>query len=395
MSFPGVKTSRDGFLIDVDLDRLQRRVRDYFDADLTHEEIARLYPGVMHSTARFNAGATRDTLMARGGPDDAGFVRFAYRPFDTRWIYWERDTKLLDEKRADYRPHVFKNNVWLVTQQRPRRDWSPPQVISHLGCLDLMDRGATCIPVWHRAEGLGIALTENAPRQNLSDAARLYLEGMELSVEDLFHHILATLHDPGYRSSNAGPLRMEWPRIPLPNWGHGNDRDAAAGLSRSAARGRELALLLDPDTPVAGVTCGELRPSLAPIAVPATTDGRNMTADDFAVTAGWGHFGSSSAVMPGQGSIVERAFVHEERLVLDDALIAGDTTFDIHLNRRAFWRNVPAVVWHYKLGGYQVLKKWLSYREHAVVGRSLKPGEVQHFTDTARRIAAILTMSSH
>ena len=50
----------------------------------------------------------------------------------------------------------------------------------------------------------------------------------------------------------------------------------------------------------------------------------------------------------------------------------------------------PSNVWNYKLGGYQVLKKWLSYRETRVTGRDLTPGEVQHFTDTARRIAAIL-----
>ena len=60
------------------------------------------------------------------------------------------------------------------------------------------------------------------------------------------------------------------------------------------------------------------------------------------------------------------------------------------LNDRAYWRNVPASVWGYRLGGYQVLKKWLSYRERKVLGRSLLPEEVQHFTDTARRIAAIL-----
>ena len=31
---------------------------------------------------------------------------------------------------------------------------------------------------------------------------------------------------------------------------------------------------------------------------------------------------------------------------------------------------------------YQVLKKWISYRERAVLGRPLHPDEVQHFTDT-------------
>ena len=70
----------------------------------------------------------------------------------------------------------------------------------------------------------------------------------------------------------------------------------------------------------------------------------------------------------------------------------GDITFDIYLNDRAYWRNVPAAVWNYKLGGYQVLKKWLSYREHKVLHRPLHPHEVQHFTNTARRITAILKL---
>ena len=45
-----------------------------------------------------------------------------------------------------------------------------------------------------------------------------------------------------------------------------------------------------------GVTVGELRPELATIAVPNTDDRRNMTGDEFAVTAGWGHFSTGDAV---------------------------------------------------------------------------------------------------
>ncbi len=67
----------------------------------------------------------------------------------------------------------------------------------------------------------------------------------------------------------------------------------------------------------------------------------------------------------------------------------GQTTFDIYLNGNACWRNVPGAVWRYRLGGYQVLKKWLSYREHTILDRPFRPEEVQHFTDTARRIAAV------
>ena len=392
VSFPGVKTSRDGFLVDIDLDRLRVRIYDFFDTALSHEEIARRYPNVMKTTARFDAPAVRETLLARGEPDGGGFIRYAYRPFDMRWLYWEAETKLLDEKRADYKPHVFKGNMWLVTQQKPRRDWSSPQVIAHIGCLDLMDRSATCIPARVRDESIG---SDSVCRPNLSGKAQHWLERLDSSVEDLFHHVLAVLHDPAYREANAGALRMEWPRIPLPGWPDGEAEGAAEALARSAARGRDLAVLLDPDMPVPGVTEPLLRPEIAAIAVPATTDGRNMAGDDFALTAGWGHFGSGDAVMPGQGRIVERAYTADERSALGDALpTLGTTTFDIYLNTRAFWRNVPAAVWTYKLGGYQVLKKWLSYRERFILDRSLSPEEVQHFTDTARRIAAILATAT-
>ena len=396
-SFPGVKTSRDRFLVDVDLDRLKARVADYFDAGLSHDEIARRYPDIMRTTARFDSRAVRGTLLARGGPDEAGFIRFAYRPFDNRWLYWEKDTKLLDEKRADYRSHVFEGNQWLVTQKKPRRAWSVPQVISPLGCLDLLDRGATCFPVWLREDysGLGLDLS-GSRRENLSAAAKRYLEALGAEADDMFHHVLAVLHDPGYRIENAGALRMEWPRIPIPGWPDGEADGAAQAFAESAERGRGLAALLDSEVPVAGVTQGTLPPAMAAIAAPATTDGRNMANADFAVTAGWGHFGAATAVMPGQGCVVERPFSPEERAGMGDRLPAlGATTFDIHLNERALWRNVPAAVWNYKLGGYQVLKKWLSYRESAILGRSLRIEEIQHFTATARRIAAIVPDVSH
>ena len=395
VSFPGVKTSRDGFLVDTDLDRLRARVADYFDTDLSHSEIARRYPGVMKNTARFDARAVRDALLTRGGPDEAGFVRFTYRPFDIRWLYWEVDSGLLDRPRPDYKPHVFEENVWLVTQQKPRREWSPPQVISHIGCLDLMDRGATCIPAWLRDDNIGNDSNGIQRRPNLSLGVQRYLERLGADVDDLFRHVLAVLHDPAYREANAGALRMEWPRIPLPGWPDGEADGAAEALAKSAERGRELARLLDPDTPVTGVTQGALRPEIAALAVPATIDGRNMTGDDFALTAGWGHFGAGDTVMPGQGRVIERAYTSAERAALGDRVATlGETTFDIYLNARAYWRNLPAAVWTYKLGGYQVLKKWLSYRERSILGRALSPEEVQHFTDTARRIGAILLLTA-
>ena len=393
--FPGVQTGRDVFLVDIDLDRLIERVNDYFNPALGHDEIARRYPRVMTNTARFGARKVRETLLKRGGPNDAGFVRFAYRPFDNRWLYWEAETKLLREKSPRYPRHVFAGNMWLSAAQHLRKGENEAQtyVTPHIASLHLIERTALMFPAWLRGDGL-VEDSCDTHSTNLTATAERYLERLGASIEDLFHHVLATLHNPTYREGNAGALRMGWPRIPLPGWPNGQATGAAAALSRSATGGRKIVALLDPETPVAGVTQAPLRPELAAIAVPATTGGRNMSREDFAVTAGWGHHGQGQAVMPGQGRGNERAFTAAERATLRGVEpVLGDGTRDIYLNENAMWCNVPDAVWHYKLGGYQVLKKWLSYRERSVLGRALRPDEVQHFTDTARRIAAIITLT--
>ena len=159
VSFPGVKTSRDGFLVDVDLARLRARVEDYFDARVSHEDIARRYPGVMKTTARFDARAVRDVLVKRGGPRESGFIRYAYRPFDNRWLYWEADGSLLDRPRPDYRPHVFEGNLWLVLQNKARPDLSSPLVISYIGDINQMNSSVYCVPVRRKDDGIEIGGT--------------------------------------------------------------------------------------------------------------------------------------------------------------------------------------------------------------------------------------------
>ncbi|NBC31983.1 MAG: hypothetical protein GVY13_04840, partial [Alphaproteobacteria bacterium] len=42
--------------------------------------------------------------------------------------------------------------------------------------------------------------------------------------------------------------------------------------------------------------------------------------------------------------------------------------------------------------GYQVLKKWLSYRELPLLGRPLRDTEAAHFRDTTRRLSALLLL---
>ncbi|WP_459959922.1 type ISP restriction/modification enzyme, partial [Mycobacterium avium] len=53
-------------------------------------------------------------------------------------------------------------------------------------------------------------------------------------------------------------------------------------------------------------------------------------------------------------------------------------------------RGIPAAVWDYKIGGFQVLRKWLSYREKRVLGRDMSIEETRAFTNIARRLTAVV-----
>ncbi|HLA64032.1 MAG TPA: type ISP restriction/modification enzyme [Rhodothermales bacterium] len=375
--FPGIQTARDEALVDVDASRLESRMRTYFDPETSDSDAARATPVLLKKTKRFDPLKTR-RILKESGYETGYIIPYLYRPFDIRWLYWVNITKLLDEKRSDYLNHMLDNNIWLASQQKPRRDWSPPQIAHAVGCLDVMDRGASFIPLYLAPD----LTTGGAVRPNLSRRALDYLKETGATPEDLFHHALAVLHSPSYRADNAGALRQDWPRIPLPS-------DPSA-LATTAALGRQLATLLAPETPVSGVTTGSIRPDLRSVAEPARLAGGMLdeTAGHTRVTAPWGRFGHTGKVMPGKGKLFPRPLP----AAVPPAL--GPSALDVYLNDDTLWRTVPDRVWAYTLGGYPVLKKWLSYRTEVVLGRPLRLEEVEEFARIARRIAAILLLES-
>ena len=257
-----------------------------------------------------------------------------------------------------------------------------------------MDRGASCFPLYLK-DSDGSLFEETKP--NLTEGALSYISETGANPKDLFHHVFAITHSPFYATENADALRHDWPRIPLPA--------SAERLGASAELGRKVAGLLETETPVPGVTTGKVRDELKLIEGISAVSGQSLNPEtDLSLNQGWGHFGTRNAVMPGKGKTVERDYTPDELASLEAGAAAlgmsleevldllGTSTFDVYLNERAYWKNVPSRVWDYTVGGYQVIKKWLSYRERGVLGRALGVNEARHVTETARRVAGLLLL---
>jgi len=194
---------------------------------------------------------------------------------------------------------------------------------------------------------------------------------------------LAIAYAPSFVTENSGGIATNWPRIPLPA-----SLDVLLG---SAEHGKLLAEVLDP-----------LRPIQTGLLIPSVGSARRVNGGairpelgHLEVRAGWGHVQKDGAVMPARGKLTSRAFTEAELAALSGSQGSWGKALDIYLNDGTYWSGVPEPVWEFKIGGFQVLKKWLSYREFGTeqsgpLGRSLTSDEARTFSDLARRLAAVV-----
>jgi hypothetical protein len=425
----GLMEKRAGALIDIDRAALEKRLRDYYDPNVSWDELKALKSGLTEDAAGFAAQKVRPKVKAEEDFEPTHIRRYALRPFETRWCYFSDVSPLWNRSRPTLWQQCWKGNTFLMS--RPAGVASPegfPLFYTPLlGDNDFLRGHAYYFPLRLRVASavkpkkkdgngeFGSILHEAAPAYkagkekitaNLSPAARAYLAKLGIKNPDddadtaalVWMHALAIGYSPAYLTENADGVRQDWPRIPLP--------DSKAALLASAELGKQVAALLDTENGVEGVTAGKLRPEFKTIAVLSST--KNLS-----LTAGWGHAGQNGVTMPGKGKLETRGYTAEEvaadvsrRLTPSEtaqnssrglttaatAELLGAATHDIFLNEAACWRNVPEKVWDYTIGGYQVIKKWLSYREHELLGRALTPDEAREVTHTARRLAALILL---
>ena len=408
----GLMEKRGGALIDIDKAALEARMKDYFNADLSWEDYMARQTALVDPQARFDPPAARKKALAAEGFDPKRILRYALRPFETRWCYYTGVRPVWNEPRPSLWEQCFDGNGFLMC--RPAGVSDPEGVPFYftrlLGDNDSQRGHAYYFPLQVALTGSKAhsqrTMLKGEPKANLSSAARKYLNHLEACNPDtnrheaavIWMHALAIGYSPAYLSENADGVRRDWPRIPMP--------DKRKNLHKSAALGRRIAELLDTENQLPGVTHTKVEFFFTSIGCVQSTDHRPLDPDagDLAVTAGWGHAGKEGVTMPAKGRIVQRPYDKDELDAIADAAkarglstkqalaILGEDTRDVYLNDKAYWRNVPAGVWEYFIGGYQVIKKWLSYREQELLGRALSADEAREVTGMARRLAAIVLM---
>ena len=403
--FNGPVERRAHALIADDPEVLERRMSAYFDPEVDDTEVSELHPALMMTGNRIVGPAARKKLQREAHFEGTRIKRFPFKPFDLRWCYLANIRPLFSEPSPDLidQAEIAGNQFFITRDTADKGNEGPPLAMAPFVVdYDFLSGHARLVPVRVWSDGNGTLLSRRPARNasanysvvaNLSSPARGWLAALGMPDPDSdrdiaalpWHHALAIGYAPAWLEENADGIRQDWPRVPLPN--------TADLLRASAALGARVAALLDPDTPVPGVTTGVIQPTLVDIAVPTKRGGVAMTEADRTLTAGWGHTGKGGAVMPGRGSVVTRDYTPTEATAQAEAALLGVRTHDVFLNADAYWRNIPETVWSFTIGGYQVLKKWLSYREQPLLGRALTPGEVRYVRDVARRLAALRLMA--
>ena len=376
----GAIEKRGNALIDPDSAALEKRMRDYFDSRVAWADYPKTGKGLAKDAYGFNAQAVRERAV-RTGFGAGEIVRYAMRPFDNMFCYYTTVRPIWNTPSPALWAQAKFANSFLVSRKRfTHGEEGVPMFFANSFADDALLGGhANFLPFRLWREEMG----KRTSSANLSDSGRSHLRGLgfsdpDASAELLFMHALAIGYSLAYRSENADGLRIGWPRIPVAG--------ARAALENSARLGGEIIRLLDSDSELPEEVSAKFR-RLGVLEGPG----------NLSVEAGWGRRDGSGKVSPGKGRLVRREWGDElEGLTARERALLGGAV-DVCLNGEGaagtFWRGVPSSAWDFRIGGYQVLKKWLSYREGSVLGRPLRDEEALHFTGMVRRLSALVLLT--
>lgn len=317
----GIKTHRDHFVIDFDKQVLLNRLQDLLNSNNTPDEIEKMYN--LKESGNYNLSKARQLLI--NVDIESLIYPILYRPFDERYIFFSEI--FCERLRKEVMNTLKLSNLALILSRQQKE-------IGFKHCLvtNTMGDGNT-MSVNSREYNYYFPLytypnTENKQTNlfiektpNLSPA---FLETIKNKLgkiptpEQILYYTYAIFHSPTYRSRYVEFLKIDFPRLPLTS-----HRKIFNSL---IAKGEELVNL-------------HLM--------------KSETLNNLITT--YQKIGDNQVRDVRYNSELQR----------------------VYINKQSYFTDIPQHIWEFKIGGYQVLEKWLKDRKTA--NRILSADEIIHY----------------
>jgi predicted helicase len=295
LSNSGVQTKRDALFVDMDPDVLSLRVEKLLSGDVSSSFVKE------YKVANSSSYKLADKLQ-QGKDFNEDFIRrYNYRPFDDRYIYYDRD--LIGRAFYSAMKHMLAPNLGLiVTRQQSTGSFNHAfitDIVTDNNSISLQTKEISYLFPLYLHHDDGTSTTNLDPKTLRQFSANL---GGEQLPEDILSYIYALLHSPSYRAAYGEFLKDDFPRVPPPS---GDDE-----FSRMVHIGRELE-------------------SLHML--------RSETVHKFDTTYS----------VSGSDEVEKIEYVDS----------------NVFINSEQYFGNVPEAAWDFYIGGYQPAQKWLKDRK--------------------------------
>ena len=355
----GIKTHRDHFVIDIDENRLNERMVQFFDISNSDAAVKN----------EFQLKDNRDWIMSEArtiGFFEKKIIKLAYRPFDNRSIYY--DQNLIDFGKENLMSNMNGENYsLLVCRQQSTFDFQHvfiTKLISECCTVSLQTKETSYhlpLYIYPKTSIDGVP----SPRVPNFDAKIIAAFASQLGLTfvhekpsdkdnkvftpiDVLDYIYAVLHSPSYRETYKEFLKIDFPRVPYPT-----DVEVFWSLVKLGGQLRAIHLLDDAafDDEKLSTTFNNLKAE----GQADNTITRKIVKTDWELTNG-----------------------------------AGDpNTGRVFINGNQFFGNIPETAFNFYIGGYQPAQKWLKDRQ----GRELTRADKKHYgrmIDALIRTAALM-----
>jgi len=322
----GVKTHRDHFVVGFTKEEIFQRLK-VFTGNLSDDVLKERLK--LKDTGSWKLSEARQKI--KGKEIENEICPYAYRPFDVRWICYEHT--LIDRERLPFMKHLLEENTVLTLMRKPIPADQLTQVliVNSIGDINFYAFPTYFFPLYlypdERREKLLDEKTSKPERTPNFTAEFLQAVkealGTEPTPEEIFYYIYTVLYSPTYRKRYEEFLKIDFPRIPLPE-----DYEKFKKLGELGKELVELHLLKHPSLGETGV--------------------------------GFPESGSDE---------VEKVYY-------------GESSERVWINKEQYFDGISKGVWEYRIGAYQVMGKYLKDRKKEK--RKLSLEEIEHYMRVAK-----------